>query len=61
VDTTKTVVVVLLVIAAIVVIFSLVAFVVSIFRVIVELAVLIALGWIAWHLFFRNRGSNTSQ
>jgi hypothetical protein len=61
VDTTKTVVVVLVVIAAVLVVISLVAFVVSIFRVIVELAVLIALGWLAWHLFIRNRSPKAPQ
>jgi hypothetical protein len=61
VGTAKTVVIVLLAVAAVVFFFSLVAFVFTIFRVIVELGVLFVLAWLAWHLFFRNRSSKTPQ
>lgn len=60
-DSTKTVVLVLLVIAAVVVVVSIGAFVVSVFHFIIELAVLIALGWLAWHLLIRNRSPKTPQ
>ncbi len=60
-STAKTVAIVLLVIAAVVVVVSLVAFVVSVFRVIVELAVLFALGFLGWHFLIRDRSPKTPQ
>ena len=49
----------LLVVVVVVLAVTLVAFVVSIIRTVVELAVIVGLGWLVWHLM-RREGPKTS-
>ncbi|MGH9020413.1 MAG: hypothetical protein ACRDV0_05275 [Acidimicrobiales bacterium] len=60
-NTFKTVVVVLFCVAVVFFVLSLVAFVFSALHFILELVLVVGLGYLVWHHVFRHRGSKNPQ
>lgn len=57
----KALVLILFAVACLLVVFTVVSAIFSAFHLLIELIVLFALGYLAWHLVFRHRGSEKPQ